>query len=33
MVDSDMDADLFGDSETSEGELNSPPEYINTPEF
>ena len=34
MVDSDIDADLFGGSdEDSEGELNPPPAYIDSKEF
>lgn len=34
MVDSDIDADLFGeDSANEEVELQPPPGYIDTPEF
>lgn len=35
MVDSDIDADLFGDSgnESEEQELLDPPKYIDSPEF
>ena len=34
MVDSDIDADLFGsDGGESEGERLPPPDYIDTPEF
>lgn len=34
MVDSDIDADLFGSSEEEENaDLNPAPEYVNTPEF
>lgn len=33
MVDSDIDADLFGGSDSSEGELEAPPDYIDKPDF
>ena len=34
MVDSDIDADLFGSSEEEEKvDLNPAPEYVNTPDF